>query len=85
MNKDEIKIMKMEEVRAVVQEKIKMMQDLFAMDTDAMIQIARHYNWNEEKMSVDWFEHKSRLEHQLGITFDKSLDKKLSELKLSKP
>ena len=55
--------MKMEEIRSVVQEKIRMMQDLFEMDTDAMIQIARYYNWNEEKMSENWFDNQERLEH----------------------
>lgn len=47
--------MKTEEVRPNVLKKIQAFNELFAMDEDAMIIIARHYRWNEEKMMSQWF------------------------------
>ena len=34
--------------------KIDDLKDLYEIDLDALILIARHYNWNQDRMQ-DWF------------------------------
>lgn len=52
----EIKKMTLDDVRPTVNKRIEDMQDLFVMDKDSLIKIARHYRWNNEAMSTQWFE-----------------------------
>jgi|688.fasta_scaffold1570064_1 hypothetical protein len=65
--------MHLDEIRPNVIRKLNDMQDLFALDIDSLVKIARHFRWNNELMETKWFEQKSKLELSLGIIFDKSL------------
>ena len=69
----EIKKMTLDDVRPTVNKRIDDMEELYAMDKDSLIKIARHYRWNSEAMDTQWFEQKGKLEFELGIVFDKSL------------
>ena len=50
------KVMHIDEIRVSVKAKIDAIKELFEMDDDSLIQIARYYVWNEEKMQTEWFE-----------------------------
>ena len=45
------------------------MKDLFDMDDDALIHVARHYRWDQEKMQNQWFDNQAKLVYELGIEF----------------
>ena len=63
-------VLSMDKVRVKVLEKMKDLQELFAMDVDSLILIARHYRWNEESMQTIWFEEQDKLKYKLGIEFN---------------
>jgi hypothetical protein len=62
--------MHLDDIRPNVIRKIKDMQDLFELDFDSLVKIARHFRWNQELMESQWFEQKSKLELSIGVTFD---------------
>ena len=43
-------IVKSQETRKQVLAKIEELQELYEMDLDALILIARHYSWNQDRM-----------------------------------
>ena len=45
------------------------------MDNDSLIHIARHFQWNEEKMQTTWFAEQEKLQFEIGVEYDKRLDK----------
>ena len=47
--------------------------------------IARHFRWNSEAMETVWFEKKSKLELELGIVYDTSIEKKTQTVNASLP
>lgn len=62
--------MHLDDIRPNVIRKLNDMQDLFALDFDSLVKIARHFRWNQELMESQWFEQKSKLELSIGVTFD---------------
>ncbi len=52
---------------------MKNMQELFDMDLDDLIKIAKKFKWNEDAMSNEWFTNMDKLKYQLGIEFDPKL------------
>ena len=50
------------EVSRQVVARIEQLQDLYALDLDCLIIVARHYNWNIERMQ-DWFAEEERLKY----------------------
>ena len=42
--------MHIDEIRVSVKAKIEDLQELFAMENDSLIHVARYFTWNEEKM-----------------------------------
>ena len=48
------KVVKSQEVSKQVLAKIDDLKDLYEIDLDALILIARHYSWNQDRMQ-DWF------------------------------
>ena len=69
------KLMHMNDIRISVKAKIEDLQELFAMDNDSLIHIARHFQWNEEKMQTTWFAEQEKLQFEIGVEYDKRLDK----------
>ena len=47
--------MHLDDIRPNVIRKIKDMQDLFELDFDSLVKIARHFRWNQELMESQWF------------------------------
>lgn len=45
------------------------------MDNDSLIHIARYFLWNEEKMQTTWFAEQEKLQFEIGVEYDKRLDK----------
>lgn len=80
---EELKKMNLDDIRPAVLQKMESIKELFALDTDSLVKIARHFRWSEEKMETVWFEQKDKLELQLGIVFDKSLPKKFPQMNAS--
>ena len=72
------------QVRVKLEEGISELEDLFGLDLDYLIIIARHYKWNQDKMQA-WFTEKDKLKYQLGIRFDRTIAKKHPETKNSLP
>ena len=72
--KQQFKIMYIDEIRVGVKDRLNDIRDLFEMDDDALIHVARHYRWDQEKMQVEWFDNQARLSYELGIQFKKSLN-----------
>ena len=62
--------MHLDDIRPNVIRKLNDMQDLFALDFDSLVKIARHFRWTQELMESQWFEQKSKLELSIGVTFD---------------
>lgn len=62
--------MHLDDIKPNVIRKLNDMQDLFALDFDSLVKIARHFRWNQELMESQWFEQKSKLELSIGVTFD---------------
>ncbi len=62
--------MHLDDIRPNLIRKIKDMQDLFELDFDSLVKIARNFRWNQELMESQWFEQKSKLELSIGVTFD---------------
>lgn len=60
---------------------MKNMQELFEMDLDDLIKIAKKFKWNEDAMSNEWFTNMDKLKYQLGIEFDPKLLKSKPYLK----
>lgn len=54
--KQQFKIMYIDEIRVGVKDRLNDIRDLFEMDDDALIHVARHYRWDQEKMQVEWFD-----------------------------
>mmetsp|Transcript_1826 Transcript_1826/g.2594 ORF Transcript_1826/g.2594 Transcript_1826/m.2594 type:complete len:270 (-) Transcript_1826:673-1482(-) len=52
-----------------MQEGIAELQDLFSLDLDSLIIVARHYKWNQDKMHA-WFSEQDSLVCRLGLEFD---------------
>ena len=48
--------MHIDEIRVSVKAKIEEIKELFEIDNDSLIHIARYYHWNQEKMQTQWFE-----------------------------
>ena len=48
--------MYIDEIRVGVKERLADIRELFEMDDDALIHVARHYHWDQEKMQVEWFD-----------------------------
>jgi len=71
----------MDAVRQQVVKKMESMQELFEMETDDMIKIAKHFKWNEEKMQQEWFTNMDRLKFKLGIKFDDRLNQKYPHIR----
>ena len=65
--------MGLDDIRPTVIQKINDMEDLFQLDLDSRVKIARHFRWNSEAMETQWFEKKAKLELELGIVFDPKL------------
>lgn len=53
-------------------------------NTDPMIIIARHFNWNQTKMQ-DWFADQEVLQFKLGVEFDQRLVEQVPEINASLP
>ena len=45
------------------------------MDNDSLIHVARYFTWNEEKMQTTWFAEMEKLQYEIGVEYDKRLDK----------
>ena len=67
--KSQFKVMYIDEIRVGVKERLADIRELFEMDDDALIHVARHYHWDQEKMQVEWFDNQAKLVHELGIKF----------------
>lgn len=65
--------MRLDDIRPTVIQKIAAMEDLFQLDVDSRVKIARHFRWNTEAMETQWFEKKATLEYELGIVFNQKL------------
>lgn len=59
---------------------------MYALETDDLIIIARHYNWNTDHMA-DWFNDdvSSKLKYTLGLEFDQRLAAMRPEMNASLP
>jgi hypothetical protein len=57
------------------------------MDTDHIMKIARHFNWNTSKMQSGWImandQDRLTLRNMLGMDFDKELPANFPEMKYS--
>ena len=62
ITEETLKKMQIEDIKPAIQRKIAEMKDLFDMNEDALIKIARYFRWNDELMETKWFENKSTLE-----------------------
>ena len=62
--------MTMDSVRKKVLVKMENLVELFCMETDALLLVARHFKWNEEQMQTDWFSKQDTLKFSLGVEFD---------------
>ena len=63
------KILKVEVFTQEVLEKMNELQELFAMETDPLIIIARYYKWSVTRMQ-NWFSEPENKRFELGIEFD---------------
>ena len=50
------------------------------LDTDSVISVLRHFDWNKSKMEESWFDNTEKLKIQIGLTYDVSLSKKYPEI-----
>ena len=50
------------------------------LDTDSVISVLRHFDWNKSKMEESWFDNTEKLKIQIGLTYDVSLNKKYPEI-----
>lgn len=64
--------------------KIEELQDLYNLPLDQLIVIARHYEWNQDKMQ-DWFVQQESLKFQLGLNFDYRLPQNAPHMNTSLP
>jgi len=48
----QIKKMSLDDVRPTVNRRIEDMQDLFAMERDSLVKVARYFRWNNEAMET---------------------------------
>ena len=44
--------------------------DLYGMEIDQLILVARHFKWNQDNMQ-DWFTNQETLKHKIGVEFDR--------------
>ena len=65
------KIVQSREVNKQVLARIEELNDVYTLNADHMIIIARFYSWNVDKMQ-DWFNEatQERLKYQLGLEFN---------------
>jgi len=59
------------------------LQELFEMETDEMLKIAKKFRWNEEHMQNGWFSEMDKLKFSLGIEFDEKISKRSPHTKFS--
>ena len=48
----QIKKMSLDDVRPTVNRRIEDMQELFAMERDSLVKVARYFRWNNEAMET---------------------------------
>ena len=72
------------QVRETVLERISELEELYEMPLDALIIIARHYAWNQERMQ-DWFNQQEKLKFVLGLEFNAALATKHPQINSSLP
>jgi hypothetical protein len=73
----------MDLVRQQVIKKMENLQELFEMDMDEMLKIAKKFLWNEEHMQNGWFGDMDKLKFTLGIEFDERINQRLPHTKFS--
>ena len=66
------KIVEVQSLSVDVITKLNDLRDLFDMDSDAIMILARHYNWSEQNMQ-NWFDQEERLKFSVGLVFDERL------------
>ena len=71
----DFKTMHVNQIRTALMKKLDDAHDMFAMERDDMMIIIRHYKWNEDRMQQEWFDDQEKLQHKLGLVYDKKLDK----------
>lgn len=52
-------------------------------NTDMVIQILRHFKWNQTKVEEQWFANQEKLVKEIGLEFDKSLLQKYPDINAS--
>ena len=78
------KSVRSQQVRETVLERIKELEELYEMPLDALIIIARHYAWNQDRMQ-DWFNQQDQLKFVLGLEFNAALATKHPQINSSLP
>ena len=68
------KTIHVDQIRTALMKKLEEVQELFAMDSDDLMIIIRHYRWNEDKMQQEWFNQQEKLKLELGLEFNKKLN-----------
>lgn len=60
------------EVRATFEQRIKKWQDLYSLDFDQMVLVARYFKYSEAQLPV-WFDQQDTLKFTIGLEFDPGL------------
>ena len=84
LNEKGYKVVRSQQVSEQVLVKISELQDLYNLPLDQLIVIARHYEWNQDKMQ-DWFVQQESLKFQLGLSFDYRLPQNAPHMNTSLP
>ena len=50
------------DIRPALEQRIEQTRDLYGLDFDQMIILARQYRWNEDRMQQAWFEQGEKLQ-----------------------
>ena len=61
------------------------LQDLFSLDIDQLMILARQYKWNQDNMSAWLSEEQDKLKYSLGLEFDQNLVADHPEMAASLP
>lgn len=55
--------------------KVQELHELLGLTIDDCIAVLRHFKWNQDKLQNQWFEKERVLKLEIGLVYDKSLDK----------